>query len=242
MIFWHIYMLCVRPTAGETLFESFQAIIAHILYADISGRETTPYVSLCERAGITLVASRTAPRSHPTDGPIIFYSPHTVTHYKVLTEHNIVLDPYKFYQAKGTQGFCQLFAYFLAIGDTDEFMEVGEQTETITNEQFYNLAYNNVVCARKFCDLFEGDAIFREMFCRSFNRDIIGNRAFFGLVGRVTCEMFIEHLKSLDIRDAMLYVFDHPLAGIEKIRGPNRQRLWDYIHEGDYIVISVSRE
>ena len=89
---------------------------------------------------------------------VIFYKPSSCTHYKSLLNDKIC-DPYNLYQSVNTQGFCQMFAYFITLNNTDDFKEVGPQNikSPVDIDKFNALAYNTQVCAQKTLDLIESD-------------------------------------------------------------------------------------
>ena len=138
------------------------------------------------------------------------------THYKVWKDGQI-FDPYKLYQARNTQGFCQMFAWFIAAGDTSDFVEVTAQSK-MTSEKFHNLALNTQRCAQKTIHLIRMNKEVKEKFNEGFRNEDKKEK---GIAGRTTLDRYLEHFEKInaDLRRVKDYVID------QKKVVPDRMRL-----------------
>jgi len=144
---------------------------------------------------------------------IIFYKPSSCTHYKSLMNGK-VFDPYDLFQSKNTQGFCQMFAYFITIDDISEFKEVGKQTTSspVDIDKFNKLAHNTQVCATKTLDLIESDKEIMKIFKYYFNDEIKDPNK--GIKKRTTCEKYLKDFRLINEQIDMIkdYIIDNPLV------------------------------
>lgn len=233
--------LCVHPTTGESQYEAFQAIIAAIMSAKIRGKKEvatptsiTPYELLCNKYGITLIASTDMPRNIVTRRsgkepskvlpPSIYYAGKDITHYRAYVEGSVA-DPYDYFQARNTQGFCQMFAFFLAIGDTKDFVVVDQSTQ-ITPEEFQKLAYNTWMCGRKTLDMLLTNPDVLKLFTIDYN-NYIRDDPHYGVVKRASAEQFLDDLGKLDLSDVYFYIYDQPLVGW---KGQEKSELLDWMY------------
>lgn len=67
----------------------------------------------------------------PSNKNCIYYFNGPVTHYRVI-KNNINIDPYENYQKPNSHGFCQLFAYYIFIGKTDN-LKIARRTTALTD-------------------------------------------------------------------------------------------------------------
>ena len=151
---------------------------------------------------------------------IIFYKPSSCTHYKSLL-NNKVFDPYDLYQAKKTQGFCQMFAYFITVNDKSEFKEVGKQTtaEPVNIDKFNKLAHNTQACAIKTIDLIESNPDIMKLFKLYFNDEKKDPNK--GIKKRTTCDKYLKDFRLINEQIDMVkdYIMDNPLVtGTKKKR------------------------
>ena len=110
--------LSVIPTGNESQFEAFQSIIAYIMSASIDQKNVTPqnmspYELLCKIHKITLTVKKPT-KPQMKNKLFIVFKGKKITHY-IAYVNGKPRNPYKFYQAKDTQGFCQMFAFFLCV-------------------------------------------------------------------------------------------------------------------------------
>jgi hypothetical protein len=214
--------MSVIPNEGESQFESYQAIITAILYAHYPPHTTvdtmSPYEFICHRAGITLRAGK-KPKIGIISGPVIF---NTVTHYKVMLTNGSVLDSYKSFQAKGTQGFCQMFAFFLAIDDLNGFIHV-DQTHKIDRKNFKLLADNTFECLQKLLNLIDSDTEFRDRCELEFN---LLDYDRYNIKPGTKFNRFLRELRWFVPDDVMYYIYDQPLVGWPQCK--RTVELWDY--------------
>ena len=139
------------------------------------------------------------------------------THYKVWKDGQI-FDPYKLYQARNTQGFCQMFAWFIAAGDTSDFVEVTAQSN-MTSEKFHNLALNTQRCAQKTIHLIRMNEEVKEKFNEGFLEERADKSK--GIAGRTTLDRYLKDFEKInaDLRRVKDYVID------QKKVVPDRMRL-----------------
>jgi len=67
----------------------------------------------------------------PSNKNCIYYFNGPVTHYRVI-KNNINIDPYDNYQKPNSHGFCQLFAYYIFIGETDK-LKIARRITALTD-------------------------------------------------------------------------------------------------------------
>ena len=67
----------------------------------------------------------------PSNKNCIYYYDGIVTHYRVI-KNNINIDPYDNYQKPNSHGFCQLFAYYIFIGETDN-LKIARRTTALAD-------------------------------------------------------------------------------------------------------------
>lgn len=214
--------LCVVPTEGEPQWESFQSILTRILAANVSKIITDPklmstYELICSKYGIKLILSRTKPKKGYKQGnKVIFYSKAATTHYKAITQDNKVRNPYDYFQASGTQGFCQMFAFFLAINSLDGFQQV-VQTPVVDLINFNKIASNNYVCCIRTIQLIQSSPEILDRFRAEFNEIMINkdSRTYYGIKSETTPDIFLRDFLVInsDIRNVKYYVFNHALNG-----------------------------
>ena len=144
---------------------------------------------------------------------VIFYKPSSRTHYKSLLNDKIY-DPYNLYQSVNTQGFCQMFAYFITLNNTDDFKEVGPQNikSPVDIDKFNVLAYNTQVCAQKTLDLIESDPEILELFIYYFKEEKKDIKK--GINEYASCNDYLNDFRLINKNIDMIkdYVIDNPLV------------------------------
>ena len=207
--------LCVTQsiTDNESQYEAFQSILAHILSANFPPLVTedkipsmTPYELLCFKNGILLTTDESIYRSSQKS---IFFKPSEVTHYKSTKG-----DPYELYQAKNTQGFCQMFAFFIIMSYISGF-QIVDQSKKIDIPNFTKLANNTLICGIKTVKTLKAN----EDVYAKFNTDFMKlasnkkDRDHFGIKEGTTTEQFLTDFQKFSLKDVMYYIFDNPLNG-----------------------------
>jgi len=235
--------LCVQPNATppEAQYEAFQSIFADIMYASyppqlIDTSLMTTYELLCYKYNIILVDLsgesvanlKKKMREYNIDpnSKVIFFNPTGTTHYIAYINGN-KLNPYDFYQVKGSQGFCQTFAFFLATSDTDDFIVV-DQNSKIDEDNFNKLALNTQICATKIFDILDNDLDIMEKFKEQFN-SIYNNpksRKKYGIKVGTTCEQYLHDFRWInsDLNSVRDYIYDLDLQGWPKKKP--KDELW----------------
>jgi len=205
----------------------------------------SPYELLCHKYNIYLVdlegesvknlkQKMREYNINPSDN-VIFFNPTGTTHY-IAYINDIKLNPYDFYQVKDSQGFCQTFAFFLAIRDTDEFIQV-DTKDNVTIESFQNLALNTQICASKIFDILDSNPEIMEKFEEQFNiivDDTIPknkdfkphDRKYYGIKKGTTCKQYFDDFKLInsDLNCVKDYIYDLHLIGWPQ--GPPKLELW----------------
>ena len=222
--------LSVEPNEDESQWESYQSVFASIMNA--TDNPPSAYVKLLQNKGVELTdkqpilrASRSTVSATQRIGPRLIYFKEPPPKSKDPSTHFIAYlngeekNPYWHYQAKSTQGFCQMFAYFLVMDDTAEFIDIGikNQQKKIDKETFDNLALNSKLCAQKSLDLLRSEPEIYQRFKEQFE-EIMQNdddRDDAGFKRIITVEKYIEEFTKLNsnINNIKDYIVDQPLEG-----------------------------
>ena len=232
------HSLCVTPGPGkESQYEAFQSILAAIMTVTYPSPrnpdDLSPYELLCRQYRIELVGlarGQSPSRYNPMEGieAIVFETTH-ITHYigRINNGGSIMtLDPYASVQAKDTQGFCQLFAFFLII-DSANFIQI-DQSKKIDVDNFLNLGLNTRLCFSKFLVILDAFPEIRARFKRDFEKiDFV----YYGIAAGTTYEKYIADFKTIndDKHAALYYIYDQPLEGWLG-RAP-KETLWEAIYD-----------
>jgi hypothetical protein len=214
--------LSVIPNKGESQFESYQSIIAAIMFAWDQQTDDpsymTPYEYLCWENNIKLSLSSRC------NNCIFFKQPvKGSTHFKAKRD-NKVYDPYEYYQAKDTQGFCQMFAFFLYTDNTSEFKKIDKSVKKINDAEFCKLSINTYECLQKTIKILEKNAGVRDRFIMYFD-DL--DKEEYGIKQGTTYKTFMKELKSFTLLSVMYYIYDNPLKGWGKKYF--NDHLWNFI-------------
>lgn len=211
--------LCVYPTEPfdeqETQFEAFQSVLANILSAD----EDSPYVWLASTYGLS-VTEIGDPMDFLPDG--IYYYPEEQgsTHY-VAVRGGSVYDPYDYFQPPDTQGFCQLFAFFLAVNDVQAFQVIPKGLRNTTQATFDKYVHNTYTALQKLLELLDSDRALDVRMRASFQRV---PPADYGIRCR-SYDRFKRDLARLTLTDVRFYIIDQSIPVDSHAQ---RDRLWAY--------------
>lgn len=204
--------LCVIPTGTESQYESFQSIFANIMSSNIPPRiapeqkaDMSPYELLCFNKNIKLY---TLQKPNYSKGNGIYFEPGGITHY--IAFNNSIQNPYDKYQAKNTQGFCQMFAFFMYLGDTGSF-QVVDQAKKIDIENFKLLSNNTYTCGLKSIKVLRENPDVYAKFKEDFNALVPD--AEYGIKPGTTLEKYLSDFEKLSLKSAMYYMYDQPLVG-----------------------------
>ena len=223
------------PTArkgSEAQYEAYQSIFAHIMFAHIdqtvAEAEMSPYEVLCRKNHISLFPLTNDEHIHAYNG--IYFKGKTMTHY-IAKRDAVKLDPYDLYQARGTQGFCQMFAYFMYMRDLDGFVVV-DQSRKIDDANFKKLAWNTYVCGQKAINLIQSDKDVFAKFKGEYDQimESRSDRDHFGIKEGTSVEKYLDEFKKLTLLSTMLYIYDQPL--VEWPFGKPKPSLWSVITNG----------
>jgi hypothetical protein len=219
--------LCVLPTDGESQYEAFQSIFASIMFGQYGKNRLpeSPYEILCRKHGINLIASKNKPNPDIAGAKAIFFNPEGVTHYKALVNGQEV-DPYINLQPANTQGFCQMFAFFLTIQDLNGFIPAN-QSKKIDIQTFNILCHNTKTCFDKIIPLFS-DAEVMTRFAEYFNH-IMSQPAqlkHYGIRPGTTHMTYLNEFAAInnDVNSVKSYIYDQPLIGYAQ--GVPKFELW----------------
>lgn len=164
----------LQPTDGESMFESYHSVLVNLLgtkeiYQKIV--ETSNYdipVSVQEVKHKNANPKTSVGMVHPIT---YFYTPNDTcevsgaTHYKVYSYENnntgrrnngkrwTTIDPYDLYQKPLSQGFCQMFAYFIAVNDVEGFIDKRNYSQISKEEEKDIHKKNMYQCLKKTLNL-----------------------------------------------------------------------------------------
>ena len=223
--------LCVYPTGSESQYESFQAIFAHIMaasYGDMT-QEKSPYELLCIKNKIKLMNKRPTKTDLQKYNKIIFFKKPTSgsTHYIAYLNAK-KLDPYDYFQANKTQGFCQMFAYFLVMNDIANFKKV-DQSKKIDVDNFNKLSFNTQCCLKKSLNIIKNNDDIKKKFKSEFKNIMNDSKKvkYYGIKKKTTLNKYLSDFKK--INDQLIavkhYIYDQPLKGYRK--NSARPELWN---------------
>jgi len=226
--------LCVLPNDGESQYEAFQSIFAVIMSAAFKSskknkkKHISPYEMLCKKYKITLIPSTHTPGIAGPGKRIIWYLPEAETHY-IANVDGIEYDPYNQLQAINTQGFCQMFAFILAIGDIAGFIPA-DQTKKINEANFNILAHNTQLCCMKSILYLESNPEIQAQFEKDFSSLMNNERVERGLKEGTTLAQYISDFKKINdhLNCVKAYIYDQPLHGHKD--GKPRPDLWFLPH------------
>ena len=226
--------LCVLPNDGESQYEAFQSIFAVIMSAAFKSskkkknKHISPYEMLCKKYKITLIPSTHTPGIAGPGKRIIWYLPESETHY-IANVDGIEYDPYNQLQAINTQGFCQMFAFILAIGDIAGFIPA-DQTKKINEANFNILAHNTQLCCMKSILYLESNPEIQEQFEKDFSSLMNNERVERGLKEGTTLAQYLNDFKKINdhLNCVKAYIYDQPLHGHKD--GKPRPDLWFLPH------------
>ena len=183
---------------------------------------------LCKKYKITLIPSTHTPDIIGPEKRIIWYLPEAETHY-IANVDGVELDPYNGLQAINTQGFCQMFAFILAIGDTDGFIPA-DQSKKIDETNFNILARNTQLCCTKSILYLESNSEILQQFDKDFSRLMKKERVERGVKGGTTLTQYLNDFKKINDRLTYVnaYIYDQPLYGHKDAKP--RPDLWFLPH------------
>jgi len=143
-----------------------------------------------------------------------------------------IKDPYMYYQAIGTEGFCQSFAYFLVTDNRTGFEPVNQKRK-IDVDTFHKLAFNTQMCMTKLLGLLNGS--YKILFCAEFAAfvKVPGNLAKYGIQClQIRCDDFLRDCEIInsDINNVKYYIYEGPLHGWRFIgqNDTSEPRTWRY--------------
>ena len=218
------YKLSVKPTDGETQFEAFQSVFAAIMNV-----ESNCYRHLCELNDIYLktytgephVAINTILRDKniPKGAKCIICKYSDCTHYIAYIKGIGILNPYCHYQPYNTQGFCQTFAFYLAIqyGGNNQNVPIPDfvsldPDDSLTEQEFNQYVTNSALCANSVIDLILSNKDLLEKMRIDF--DIEKNDERHDISNGTTLERFLHEFKAIStFNQVKMYIYDNPFRG-----------------------------
>lgn len=110
-----------------------------------------------------------------------------------------ILDPYNYYQFPQTHGFCQMFAFFIFMGDVNDFEKVHITESTFSGTEFNKYVHNSYTCLQQIIQLLKKPKykIVRDAFDRDFNNSTTTPRRHFGIKRGTTFEQFLSDLAKI---------------------------------------------
>jgi hypothetical protein len=212
--------LHVQPslTENESQFEAFQAILTLLLNADID----SPYSLLLKKNNIPLFLKNSKNSSIHNDG--IFYNrPYKGSTHYITKKNGKWFDPYDDYQPKGTQGFCQLFAYFIYKEDVKDFKKV-KVNQKVTVSNFSDYAFNSYQCLQKFFQVLKDNP---KVMTRLEEKFKTVDKKMYGIRPRTTARQYLKEFAELPFQAVLYYIYDNPLKGWK--HGAPRPELWEFV-------------
>ena len=211
-------ILKIKPTEGESVFESYFAVLSTL----VGTREI--FRKLVEESGIARVQEVKNKSDNPNTSthdkrPIIyFFKPLNdgSTHYRVYSflekyderKKTVVgkwttTDPYSLYQKQKSQGFCQMFAYFIAVNDTTDFINKEYQQEADLKELH---KHNTFMCLKKTIKLLEETNVIKKIISEQFEHIKYDTEVKYGIPDNMKYDDFIIDLKSFEQHDLNNYI------------------------------------
>lgn len=147
-------------------------------------------------------------RSIYEDSPLkdgIYYCPdeNNYTHF-LCVKKNKVLDPYENFQLPYSEGYCQLFAYFLYINDTNEFDKVNFKKITLNN--FIKYSNNTLQCSKKFINLVKDNKSIKQSCQKQFKKL---DKKHYGIRMGTTFDIFLNDFETFDISAVQYYIMEN---------------------------------
>lgn len=216
--------LCVRPTDDETQFEAFQSIFAAVMNV-----ESNCYKRLCELNDIHLKTFAGEPhvaikailrdKTIPDGAKCIICKYSDCTHYIAYIKGKGMVNPYEHYQPYNTQGFCQTFAFYLAVqyGGNNQNIVIPDfvslnPIDVFTQQEFNQYVSNSTLCANAIIDLIESDKQLLEEMRIDFEIEKHDTRHDIS-VG-TSLEKFLNEFKTISTFNQVgLYIYDNPFRG-----------------------------
>ena len=216
-------ILKIKPTEGESVFESYFAVLSTL----VGTREV--FSKMVEESGIARVQEVKNKSDNPntsTDDkrPIIyFFKPlrDGSTHYRVYAFREkyderkkqyvgkwTTTDPYSLYQKQKSQGFCQMFAYFIATNDTNDFINKEDQQPPDLKELH---KHNTFMCLKKTIKILEESQVSNQLICKQLIREQFEHIKYdtevnYGIPEHMTYDDFILDLKSFEPQELNDYI------------------------------------
>ena len=218
----------ISPTEGESRFESYLAVLTALLgtqeiYKNIVD-ETSDNISIQ-----TVVGKNTLPTTQKNNfNPFIYHYEKSKnntdddgdddTHYRVYSYEkndtsrrgNVfrwkIIDPYDLYQKKNSQGFCQMFAFYIATNNTDGFIDKTKEEE-LTKKRVKEIhLHNTFVCLQKTLDLMTDTLSPKLLNTMEIEFSDIAKDAQYGVPKNMKFSDFINDLKAFQKNDLHEYI------------------------------------
>ena len=207
----------IIPTEGESVFESYLSILSDIIgtnniYSKIIenyNEANNTKIELQQTNNDSALPNRKG-RGNNLDPIIYNYKPRSddSTHYRVYKYNPFarrkweIVDPYDLYQKKSSQGFCQMFAFFIATNNTQEFLE------KIDDNDKDLLTLNTFLCLRKVIDLINSSSSELKNRMKAEFENIKYEESK-GIVDKsLTFDDFVSELNKFNISDIRQYIDD----------------------------------
>ena len=218
----------ISPTEGESRFESYLAVLTALLgtqeiYKNIVD-ETSDNISIQ-----SVVGKDTLPTTQKNNfNPIIYHYEKSNnnadddgdddTHYRVYSYEkndtsrrgNVfrwkIIDPYDLYQKKNSQGFCQMFAFYIATNNTNGFIDKTKEEE-LTKKRVKEIhLHNTFVCLQKTLDLMTDTLSPKLLNTMKIEFSDIAKDAQYGVPKNMKFSDFINDLKAFQKNDLHEYI------------------------------------
>lgn len=158
-----------RSSDGESLYETYQSIFVHIIgdhdfYEKLCKMYEISYHTFNKRKKhITLQEIEANPLSPPGSRHVICENS-DATHYIAYIKGDKEYNPYKYYQIKDSHGYCQMFAFFLALeygnGKVPKEipnLQLTKLSTPLSTTEFDKYVCNTVECGKAAIKIIEAD-------------------------------------------------------------------------------------
>ncbi len=239
--------LNIKPTGDETLWEAYQAIFAFIMNAELD----SPYSKLCEIFKIKLTRldenfDKSFNDNEDYDSQFtkkikkkytdlksnkyIFFIPKITdfseneeTHY-IAFKNGEMLNPYSYFQADDTQGFCQMFAFLLAEYDLNDLISKKgyklHYNKRFTTAEIFNNPHNNYIqntidnnqlCANESINLIKTNTKVYERFEKEFYKLTFNKE--YGIEKNTSLKTYFNQFLEINKNkeNVKAYVLDNPI-------------------------------
>tara|TARA_B100000902_G_scaffold379611_1_gene414099 strand:- start:3880 stop:4701 length:822 start_codon:yes stop_codon:yes gene_type:complete len=214
----------IKPTQGESRFESYLAILTTLLGTDTIYSTLVDNLPGCVKIEEVKRKNDLPKTNENLSSPVIyFYKPNGdgTTHYRVYlleTSYDdrkkiyrnkwIINDPYALFQKHSSQGFCQMFAYFIVKNDTNDFINKNDINHHDLNDVDFNEthSYNTFACLKKTLELISDFPNIYDLIEKEFEGLKFEVEGDYGIPKNMPFTKFVNELKAFQLDDVNEYI------------------------------------